>query len=82
MNSLQITRGKDYINWTVDELLEQIRNELELREEYGRIEKKNVRLDHGKRDGVDAARPTTASTLVAHFVKGITNITIVKKLHQ
>ena len=61
---LQITRGKDYMNWTVDELLEQIRNELELREEYGRMEKKNVRLDHGKRDGVDAARPTTASTLV------------------
>ena len=61
---LQITRGKDYMNWTVDELSEQIRNELELREEYGQMEKKNVRLDHGKRDGVDAARPTTASTLV------------------
>ena len=28
------------------------------------MEKKNVRLDQGKRDGVDAARPTTASAFV------------------
>ena len=55
---LQLTRGKEINGWSVDDLLDELRTEVELREEHSRNGARNE-----KRTPRDDARPITASTL-------------------
>ena len=70
---LQLTRGKDFNTWTVDELLDYLRVEVELREEHYSIsgqkfEKKIMKNISGNQND---ARPISASTLTTKTVKSL-----------
>ena len=70
---MQLTRGKDFNTWTVDELLDYLHVEVELREEHHsilgqKLEKKIVTNISGNQND---ARPISASTLTTKTVKSL-----------